>query len=481
MGFFGLGCNSAIVALVGNNGAVIINVDGGAVSGKYFVNTAQGKEWECVKEFISSNKKAQFYVVLDHSSQVYHQLEMPRADGFLVRFAGNKKPMRTIDSKGFSCTFVVSGFFEGGHARQKCVSVDSNIDDGLFWSLINFVTEKSPCSFRGVLLFPMQLVNVALGLEEKHGSKRRWIVLIVFTKAGDLRQVVLQEGSLFSSESIEILQSERDLPYIIAGKVYQGIQDTIKEISGSKEEVGNFDFGSYVVVPGSVKSSLLSFDLKKENINVFTPYELGKVLRVQNCVSVGSEYCDTAVLCSIVQRREFKQLLYTEKMLAIEKVARFKRFAIVPTLASIALVASLYIYNTVGIFKSNITADKLSIEATRLSMELVGIRNDQEFSRINEMYDVVDLYRSLSNVSTDPIDLLARLSQVTDDTFSFTDFWWNITDDLRVKVELGVYVKPGQNANIYKKLKETLGENQIKNFSAPLKQSGSFTVSFEYE
>ena len=481
MGFFGWGYNSAIVALVGDNGAVIINVDNGAVSGKHFVSSAQGKEWERVKECVAGNKKARFYVVLDHSSQVYSQLAMPRAEGFFSRLVANKRSTHLVDSKGFSCKFAISGFFEGGYARLKCMTVESNISDGLFWSLINLVMEKAPNGLKGVLLFPMQLVNVALCLESRGSAKHGWIVLIVYTKAGDLRQVVLREGKLFSSESIEILQSERDLPYIIAGKVYQGMQDTIKEISAAHKEVSNSDFGLYMVVPGSVKSSLLSFDLKKENINVFTPYELGKVLKVKDCVSVSSEYCDTAVLCSIMRQREFKQVLHTEKMLAIEKVTRFKKFAVVPTLASIALVASLYIYNTVGIFKSNITADKLGMEATRLSMELVSIRNDQEFSRINEMYDVVDLYRSLSNVSTDPIDLLARLSHFPGDNFTLTSFWWNVMEDLRIKVELGVQVKPGQNANIYKRLRETLGDNQVKNFSAPLKQSGSFTVSFEYE
>ncbi|QJC27819.1 hypothetical protein ANPL_03845 [Anaplasma platys] len=481
MGFFGLGYSSAIVALVGDNGAVIINVDNGAVAGKHFVSSAQGKEWERVKEFVASNKKARFYVVLDHSSQTYNQLAVPRAEGFFSRLFVIKKSANLVDRKGFSCTLAVSGFFEGGDARLNCISVESHIEDGLFWSLINLVMEKAPNSFRGVLLLPLQLLHVAQCLEDRDGAKHQWIVLIVYTKAGDLRQIVLREGKLFSSESTAILQSERDLPYIIAGKVYHGVQDTIREIAVSHGEVDNADFGLYMVVPGSVKSSLLSFDLKKENINVFTPYELGKVLKVKDCVSVSSEYCDTAVLCSIMRQREFKQVLHTEKVLAIEKVARFKKFAVVPTLASIALVASLYIYNTVGIFKSNIAADKLSMEATRLSMELVGIRNDQEFSRINEMYDVVDLYRSLSNVSTDPIDLLARLGKLAGDTFTLTGFWWNITDDFRVKVELGVHVKPGQNASIHKKLREILGDDQVKNFSAPLKQAGSFTVSFEYE
>ncbi|KJV64239.1 hypothetical protein APHMUC_0828 [Anaplasma phagocytophilum str. ApMUC09] len=188
-----------------------------------------------------------------------------------------------------------------------------------------------------------------------------------------------------------------------------------------------------MVVSGCVKSCLLSFDLKKEDINVFTPYELGKVLKIQDCVSVGSMCCDTVLLYEMMKKREFQHIMHTKKTFEMRRVSLLKKFAIVPTVYAIALLAVLCVYGGISVLETKDRRLLLNDESAKLLERLESIRGDQEFARIHEMYDVVDLYRSLSSVDRYPMVDLSVLSKMPRDGFEFTSFDWSVTEDFGLR------------------------------------------------
>ncbi|WP_225349037.1 hypothetical protein [Anaplasma marginale] len=103
----------------------------------------------------------------------------------------------------------------------------------------------------------------------------------MYTKAGDLRQVVLRNGELFSSIAVEVSKDERELPDVLSGKVHQEVQNALQSITAAGETYDSSDVGVCLVVSGGVKSSLLALDFKGIDVSILTPYELGKLLDIK--------------------------------------------------------------------------------------------------------------------------------------------------------------------------------------------------------
>ena len=480
MGFLAFQRDSAIVVLIGDNGAVVANMVGGIVRSKYFVGSVHSKEWFDVKKCFCENNGADVYMVLDHSSQVYSRHVPPASVKLWSNPTTGIVSTGVVDGKGFDTSFLVQSPDVSGPQLQ-CMIVESRVDDELYKGFLGLLSGNNSKRFKGVLLLSAELASIAVSVASAGGRPKDWVIFVVCTKAGDFRQVVLHKGDLFSSSTIKILPFEREQPSMVAGKIYQGVQDTVRDITAVCGSRDDGDVLLCMVVPGSIKSSLLSFDLKRTDISVLTPYELGKVLKNQCCVNVGSAYCDVVVLNAIMQNRSFRHLMHTRESLTARRSHKLKMFAIFPTFVSIALVGTLYMLNTVEILNIKNATLRLKEEFARLTEELRIIRDDQEFARINEMYDVVDLYKSLSSVSNDPIDILSPLSRVKRDHFKFTGFSWRATEDFGVSVVLRVLMQGGRAADLDKVIMRSLGRYRITNMSTMKDKSDEFVIHIEGE
>ena len=458
MGFLAFQRDSTIVVLIGDNGAVVVNIVDGVIQNKYFVDSVQSREWSEVKKCICSSRKSDVYMVLDHSSQVYSRHVPPASAKLGSGSVAKCVRAGMADEGGFSTSFLVSS---NGDTKSKlqCMLVESRINDELYREFLGLLSGNTSNKFNGVLLLSTELACIAADIAGGGGKAKEWVVFVAYTKAGDFRQVVLHNGELFSSTTIKVLSSEKEQPSLIAGKVYQSVQDAVRDVTACHD--AGEDMLLCMVVPGSVKSSLLSFDLKREDINVLTPYELGKVLKAQDCVSVGGVYCDAVIMYAISRRREFRHVMHTRESLIASRSQKLKIFAIFPTFMSIVLVGALYMLNTVEVINIKDMTSRLDAEFAKLTEELRIIRDDQEFARINEMYDVVDLYKSLSSVSRDPIDILAPLSRVKRDGFKFTSFSWTATEDFGVSVVLRVLMQADETINWNEMFTRTLGGRKV--------------------
>ncbi|KJV63820.1 hypothetical protein APHMUC_0829 [Anaplasma phagocytophilum str. ApMUC09] len=109
--------------------------------------------------------------------------------------------------------------------------VESRIEDALFEDVLNFVTQHSSSFFQGVLLFSLELAYIAHGVAAREGNIKEWVVFLAYTKVGDFRLIVLRNGKLFDATSIRVMQSESELPDVVAGKVYHSMQNAVSEIS----------------------------------------------------------------------------------------------------------------------------------------------------------------------------------------------------------------------------------------------------------
>ena len=480
MGFLGLRHGSKVAILVGDNGAVVVHTVDGEVRSKLFVESVGSKEWSDAKLCIVSNKKSQIYFVLDHSSQTYTRHPIPATNAFVAWSIAKKKSSNIVSRDKLSAAFLNSKSPNDGGSWEY-VFAESVIQSELFSGLLELSSEYAPGSLRGVMLLSTELANIAREMMAKGGlPKRKWIVFLAYTKAGDLRQVVLRNGELFSSVTIEVSNGERELPDVMSGKVHQEVQNALQSIAAAGETNNSPDVGICLVVSGGVKSSLLALDFKGVDVSILTPYELGKLLDIKNCVSVGSVYCDTILLYFTIHHSAgCRPRLHTEDTIACSRARLLQKVGVIPTCAAILVVTILNVLWSAEVVNYAKKEPELRATVESLTGELLKLRNDREFIKVNEMYEAVDLYRSLSGASPCPISkAIIPIGKLGERNFDITGFSWSILEDFKVVVKLDVAIKSGKSEEVERKLSRELADYKIRMVQAP---SGgqNFTVYLE--
>ncbi|MCU7611868.1 hypothetical protein [Anaplasma capra] len=463
MGFLKLRHGSEIIILVGNNGAVVVNVVGGEVHDKCFVESLRSKEWNCVKSCILSNKKSKVYFVLDHSSQVYTRHSIPAASAFVAQSIAKEKSNNVVSCSELSAAFL-SSERPNDDGSWEYVFVEGSIQDELFKGLLELSSEHLLGGFRGALLLSVELASIAREIGSKGGlSQKKWMIFMVYTKAGDFRQVVLRNGELFSSLAVDVLDDEREMSDIVAGKVHQEIQNSLQSIGATGEACDNSDVGICLVVSGNVKSSLLAFDFKGVCINILTPYELGKLLDTKGCVGVSGVYCDTVILYHIARRAKHTLLLRTKDTIAFSRAQALRNVGIIPTCFAAFMVAVLNTLWLVEISNYKSREPGLRTKVEHLTGELSRLRNDREFIKVNEMYEAVDLYRLLSAASPCPLrNAVAPLNRLNEKNFDITSFSWSANEDLKIVIKLGVDIKSEDSETVVRKLSGVFTDYEVR-------------------
>ncbi|WP_037351887.1 hypothetical protein [Anaplasma marginale] len=480
MGFLGLRHGSKVAILIGDNGAIVVHTVDGEVRSKLFVESMGSKEWSDAKLCIVSNKKSQIYFVLDHSSQTYTRHPIPATNAFVARSIARKKSSNMVSQDGFSAAFLNSQS-PNEDGSWEYVFAESTIQNELFSGLLELSSEHAPGSLRGIMLLSTELVNIAKEAVAKGGlPQKKWIVFLVYTKAGDLRQVVLRNGELFSSIAVEVSKDERELPDVLSGKVHQEVQNALQSITAAGETYDSSDVGVCLVVSGGVKSSLLALDFKGIDVSILTPYELGKLLDIKNCVSVGSIYCDTILLYFTIHNPAgCKPRLHTKETIACNRARLLQKIGIIPACAAILVVTTLNVLWSAEVVSYAKREPELRATVESLTGELLKLRGDREFIKVNEMYEAVDLYRALSSASPCPISkAIVPISKLGERNFDITSFSWSVMEDFKVVVKLGVAIKSGKSEEVERQLSNALSDCKVRMVQVP--NSGQdFTVYLE--
>ncbi|ACZ49547.1 hypothetical protein ACIS_01071 [Anaplasma centrale str. Israel] len=480
MSFLGLRHESKIAILIGDNGVIVVHIADGEVRDKLFVENVESKEWNDVKSCIVSNKKSQVYFILDHSNQAYTRHPIPATSALVAKSIAGKKSNNIVSKDGLSAAFLNSEF-PNDDGSWECMFVESAIQSELFSSLLELLSEHALSNIRGIMLLSTELANIATTIRTKSSLlQKKWIIFLVYTKAGDLRQVVLCNGKLFSSITVEVLRDERELPDVMSGKVHQEAQNALQGIAAAGGTCDNSDVEMCLVVSGSVKSSLLALDFKGVDVSILTPYELGKLLDIKNCVGVGSIYCDTILLYFASHHPAgYRPQLHTKGTISYSRARLLQRVGIIPTCVAIFVVAILNVLWSAEVTSYVKKRSELRATVKSLTDELLKLRSDREFVKVNEMYEAVDLYRSLSGASPCPIGkAIVPLGKLGERNFDITSFLWSVREDFKVAITLGITIKSGESEEVESRLSGVFADYNIRMVRSPNGKQ-DFTVYLE--
>ncbi|AHX10947.1 hypothetical protein ECHWP_0868 [Ehrlichia chaffeensis str. West Paces] len=396
-----------IIISVGDNGSVVLNIINGEIRDKYFIENEQDMNLSKVISCMVKYKKSQVYLVLNHSDQIYTEHVMPTYSGIIARSLVKMNLSNIMSDCDVGSAFLLTKP-DTSDKNWHYMVVTSQLNS-LSKKLLEIITDNL-CNFCGILLLPIELSYLCEKLLKLQGKgDGEWTILIVYTKTNDFRQIVLYKGKMIHVSNI-IVAADEVLPSIIAGKVYQEISDTILYLTKfgySKESTIDL----YVITSSNIKTSLLLFDFKNIDANIFTPYELSKILMLKQSSNVMSEFCDTVVLCAMTEKKPLK-IFHTRSTSLFCKISFFNKYFIPSLLCFIALMSLL---NVTYIFNINNNYDE-SINLLLRKEELVSrvekINQDTQVKQVSEMYETIDVYKLLLADDFFSFDLILRLRKI---------------------------------------------------------------------
>ncbi|WCR57735.1 MAG: hypothetical protein PG980_000207 [Wolbachia endosymbiont of Ctenocephalides felis wCfeJ] len=460
---------------VGEGGTILLYFKNNTLNKRYFVKDKNDKAVSDLSLCLASDKKAPLYLVLNHADQNYLLQSIPKVNRISAYLSAKAK------MEHFACNNDISSVF--------LVEKPNKINPNWYYLLVsskakhlveywlNIFIERGS-NFKGILMFPMEINNMTKKVfcENSHN----WKVIVVATKTGGYRQVVLKENKMVFTRLVPFTNDS--LPGIIAGGIYQEVRNTIRSLTkfGFKK---NDPIDLCMVVPENIKTSLSVINFSENSVSIFTPYELGKLLGSELAVSEKDSFCDTIILfhsfkngpAAVFNTKETKEF-YLLNYLSLNSPRVFLCFA-----ATFIAINTLYLLN----LHSNLNvAGNLLAKKEALDNQLIKLSQSYNVKKIDEVYDFININNILSKMEYSPLVQVRYAERLKVPGVELQSFEWNYNEaENYIITTLRFTFQPGKDISYqYKELQKKLNNNfrtydvDISSLPATKKQNVSIDV-----
>ena len=170
--------------------------------------------------------------------------------------------------------------------------------------------------------------------------------------------------------------------------------------------------------------------------NILTPYELSKILMLNQSANIMSEFCDTVILCAIMEQFSF-MILHTKYTSLLYRIGFINTY-LIPFLLCLITLASLF--NVGYMLRIDSHYDErvnMLIHHEQLMSHVEKINKDTSLKQVSEMYETMDVYKSLLASDFFSLDLIFRLHNIDLTGFIVNYISLNTSDNgVRVKLLL---------------------------------------------
>jgi len=414
-----------IVITVGDEGAIIVCVDGTNMVKRLFVPSPSDEEFTA---FFKLFPDAPVYILVDVVDQAYTQHTMPPVSPFNI-----KKLVKRKLEKDFSENDLTSAIPLG---REKSGRRDWNY---LFISVRNVApfsdwidaAAELPNKFAGVYLLPVEMMEFLKDLKkivfiEKGQKESEWQMIVSHNKVGGFRQIVFKNGKLVFTRISQPIGGQT--PDVVAGNIEQETLNTIEYIRrlGFDDEKG---LDVFVIAAAEVK------DMLEENSAIYgkplflTPYEIASQLGLKGAATENDRFSDVVVSSYFITHKKHLLKLGTDYTNKIEQLSMVST-----TLRGIAaLIVCFAIFLAANSFISTFdTRDKIK------NTKLIKERSEQKLKELEEfkvqfdkdpgkVKDIASMDGILSRNKMEPLELVAKYASVNNFTTSVKRI--NISND----------------------------------------------------
>lgn len=315
----GGGSAGRFIYFVGDDGAILVFMQGGKVVRRLFAPTPQPDHVKSLVELMASHPKAPVYMLVDMIDQSYVRHTLPPVSKLSVNKLVQRRLERDFspeDIKGH----LTLGRDKTGRKEWSLLLI-SLASSASLKSWLDVVTEL-PNEFKGVYLVPVESQALIAELEDRmpkgeNYRKPQWVILVSHNKVGGFRQVVLKDGKLVFTRLAQAVGES--VPAVIAGNIEQEVQSTIEYLRrlGYNEQAG---LGVYVVVAQEIKDSIEVAKLQAQQCYLMTPFEIAQYLALEQAVLSADRFGDVVLAATFGRSSRHQLKLMPNHVKRIEQI-----------------------------------------------------------------------------------------------------------------------------------------------------------------
>jgi hypothetical protein len=427
----GLTKRSAFVFIAGDDGAILVFLQGGKVARRLFAPGPEKEHFGPVRDLIEKHPKVPLYFLADMIDQSYVRHTLPPVSALSVQKLVNRRLERDFSPDDIKGALPL-GREKAGRKEWNFLLISLAASAGLQQWLDPLL--EMPNRFAGIYLLPVEAQHLIAGLsdalvpppaDDSGQRASQWKLLVVHDKVGGIRQVVVRGQQLIFTRLTQAGDAMQ--PEVIAGNIEQEILNTIEYLRRlSFDEGAGLDV--FMVVGQDIKEVVDIHRFSARNIHLLTPFEASQVLKLEQAALSGDRFADVVVGAYFGLQKKHALKLNPAYATALEKLYQAKLGLQAGTI--LAALGLLYMIVSSGMNYIELQ-DKNESSRRELAGAKVELEKTQEKAEAldqnrNDIADMAALYRSTRRIEKGPSDFVAKMAEILPQDVFLTDLSWNV-------------------------------------------------------
>jgi hypothetical protein len=416
----------AFVLIVGDEGAILVYLQGAKVSRRLLAPSPQQGHTEAMIELMSSNPSVPLYVLADVMDQQYIPHTFPPVSSLSVGGIVKRRMDRDFQPDDLKAALRL-GRDKTGRKEWRYLLV-ALAKTPLFTEWLDRLLEL-PNELKGIYLAPVESMQYMAAIHKKivGTPPKPWQLFISHNKVSGFRQVVTYNGRLVFTRVSQAIDDA--IPAVIAGNVEQEIINTIEYLK-RLEYRDSGDLEAFVIASQDVLDSM---DLKRFNFaraDSLTPMGVADLLGLEQAALSADRFGDVVMAAAFGLTK--KRLLrfsngYIERLSKLYKAqqgVKFGSIGLALVLLALAAKAALAIASDMSAAEVAKSKDRtLQPEIEVMRKRVSGLGEGLAFK--SALVATHDIFLKSTPM---PEDLVTGLAGVTSPEARVTRMEWVYTD-----------------------------------------------------
>lgn len=416
------GRGKQFVLLIGDEGAILVFMEGAKVVRRLFAPTPQPSSTEALVQLMQSNPGIPLSILVDTIDQQYVRQSFPPVSQLSVGSLVRRRLDRDFQTDDLKNYLPINRDKTGRKEWNFLLIAAARTASLKEW--LELVLEL-PNEFKGIYLVPIEAAHYITALRNTLSFPTRpWQLLVSHNKVSGFRQVVTQNGKLTFTRVTQAIDDA--IPAVIAGNIEQEIINTLEYL----RRLGFQDLTSLDVTVIASNDVTEVIDLKRFNVGnalAFTPLEVSEALGFEQAALSADRFGDVVMAASFLHTKKHILKFSTAYANTLAQLYTIRRAVKAITALAILALLGLSVQNILGTLENQALTQTSKNKQSSARNEHVELQARVNGLNENLAYKsaVVSTYDVYEKIMFSPTQFMAQLSPVITPETRLAAIDWN--------------------------------------------------------
>lgn len=416
------GKSKQFVLLIGDEGAILVFMEGSKVVRRLFAPTPRPTSTEAMTQLMQTNPKVPVSILVDNIDQQFVRQTFPPVSALSVGGLVKRRLDRDFQAEDIKGSLAI-GRDKDGRKEWNYLLI-SLTKTPVLTEWLDLIIEL-PNELKGIYLLPVEAtnyINMLMGATNNN-SPKQWQLLVTHNKVSGFRQVVVNNGKLVFTRVTQAIDDA--IPAVIAGNIEQEIINTLEYLRrlGFQDSAG---LDIYVVASADVTQVL---DLNRFNMgstSALTPLDIADGLGMEQAALSADRFGDVVMAAAFLRAKKHVLKFSTAYAESLGKLYTIRKAVKVGAILIAVILLGLSVQNVLGSIE-NLSLASTSLEKRKgVKEQLDGLQTKVSGLNKNLAYKsaVVSTYDAYVKNSFQPTEFMGKLAPLLSPTERINSVEW---------------------------------------------------------